>query len=289
MSTSSPDGTNAAVERSIVKVDRPMIERGYAELHRKRRLVGSGNSAQTDPFLLMVEDWTPRGVFEPHPHRGMETVTYVLEGHIHHDDNHGAQGSIGPREALWLTAGRGVVHNEIPGEGEVAHILQLWVNLPGANKMVASRVQVLTDDQVPRRIENGVTARVFSGSSGATRAATRNYAEVTLVELEMEVGARFGQDLPAGYNAFVVVLSGAGTIGAAMDSVQGGDIAWLSRSDERSTVSFSAEPGGMTALLVAGLPLREPVAARGPFVMNTENELAQAYADFRAQREKFGT
>ena len=278
-----------AFERSVLRIDRPEVQQGMTPQHRVRPLMPTamrGDFAATDPFLALMEDWFPRGVFGKHPHRGIETVTYVLEGRVDHYDNQGHEGVIGPGDVQWMTAGRGLIHNEIPAEGVVVHSLQLWVNLPAADKMTAPRYQDLAGDAVPVRKEPGVEVRVFSGASGGVTAATKNFVPVTMVEFRLEPGASVRQDLPADFNAVLVVLEGEGAIGDDRATVTAGDVAWLTRGDsaEPSEVAIHAGSRSLRALLYAGRPLREPVVAGGPFVMNTKAEIDQAYADYRAGR-----
>src|ERR1700687_4124638 len=133
-------------ERSVLRKHRPEVQQGMTPQHRVRPLMPEpmrGDVAATDPFLALMEDWFPRGVFGNHPHRGIETVTYVLEGRIDHYDNQGNRGEILPGDAQWMTAVRGLIHNEIPAEGVSVHSLQLWVNLPAADKMTQPRYQDL--------------------------------------------------------------------------------------------------------------------------------------------------
>jgi redox-sensitive bicupin YhaK (pirin superfamily) len=246
-----------------------------------------GDFAATDPFLALMEDWFPRGVFGKHPHRGIETVTYVLEGRIDHYDNQGHEGTIGPGDVQWMTAGRGLIHNEIPAEGVTVHSLQLWVNLPAADKMTAPRYQDLASDAVPMRRHPGAEIRVFSGASGGVTAPTKNIVPVTMVEIRLDQDASVRQDLPADYNTVIAVLEGEGSVGPeAIRSVTAGDVVWLTRGDsgEASEVAIRAKDKPLRALLYAGRPLHEAVVARGPFVMNTEGEIEQAYADYRAGR-----
>ncbi len=156
-------------------------------LHHVRPLIPSGDP-KTDPFLLLMEDWFPRGVFDRHPHRGMETVTYVIDGRLDHYDNYGNQGSVFPGNAQWMTAGRGIIHNEQPPGGVTVHSLQLWVNLPAADKMVEPRTQNLVAADLPLRREQGAEIRVFSGTSGDVIAPTKNYSPVTMLEARLEAG-----------------------------------------------------------------------------------------------------
>lgn len=124
------------LQRSVARIDRPETKIGMTPQHRIRPLVASGDPKATDPFLALMEDWFPRGVFDKHPHRGMETVTYVIDGRLDHYDSYGNEGSILPGNVQWMTAGRGMIHLEQPAEGVTVHSLQLWVNLPAADKML---------------------------------------------------------------------------------------------------------------------------------------------------------
>jgi redox-sensitive bicupin YhaK (pirin superfamily) len=280
--------TSSLLQRDVARVDSPVIDRGMTDVHRVRPLVPPGNWAATDPFLLLMEDWFPVGVFDRHPHRGIETVTYVIDGVIEHYDNHGNKGTLRPGDVQWMTAGRGLIHNEQPAAGLTVHSLQLWVNLPRADKLVPAHYQDILADEVPVRHEAGAEIRVFSGASGELKSPTQNHAPVTMVEIRLQPGAQVEQDLPAGYNGFVVVLEGGGVIGSSSVRVAASQVSWLTPSKESSVVSFTGSEHGLRAILFAGLPLHEPVAARGPFVMNTDEELAVGFDEFRAQGEKFG-
>jgi hypothetical protein len=227
-------------------------------------------------------------VFDRHPHRGIETVTYVIDGSLDHYDNHGNTGTIGPGDALWLTAGRGLIHNEMPVGDGPAHILQLWVNLPREKKLVPARFQELRAADLPTRTVDGVSIRVFSGEANGLAASTLNYAPVTMVEVRLESGTSAELTLPASDNGFVVLLEGDGTLGGDSTPVRAGQVAWLTPDDTASVVRLAGGQSGLRAILFAGQPLREPVAARGPFVMNTQEELAAGFAEFRAQQERFG-
>lgn len=282
--------TRSLPQRDVDRIDKPPIKRGLTDTHKVRALVEPRhrNFRTTDPFLLLMEDWFSLGVFDRHPHRGIETITYVIDGAIDHYDNHGNEGVIGPGDALWLTAGRGVVHNEQPANGKPVHLLQLWVNLPAANKLVPAHVQDLRSIDMPVRREPGAEIRVFSGASGSVAAPTTNYVPVTMVEVRLEPDARVEQAVPAGHNAFVVVLEGSARIGASAAEVTVGQVAWLTWSAARSAVVLAAGKGGLRALVFTGEPLTEPIAARGPFVMNTEEELNRAFAEFSMTGRHFG-
>jgi redox-sensitive bicupin YhaK (pirin superfamily) len=274
------------LQRSVARIDRPTVQTGMTPEHRVRPLISPGDPQATDPFLLLMEDWFPRGVFDRHPHRGMETVTYVIDGRIDHYDNYGNTGSLLPGNVQWMTAGRGIVHNEQPADGMTVHSLQLWVNLPAAAKMVEPRTQNLVAADLPLRREQGAEIRVFSGKSGDVIAETKNYTPVTMLDVRLEAGARIRQELPGDDTAFLVVLEGDGLIGDDQSPVHAGDVVWLTRTDAGglSEVNIAGGTAPLHVLLYAGRPLHEPVVARGPFVMNTEEQIRQAYADYREGR-----
>ncbi len=246
---------NASIlRRSVVRIDRPTLQTGMTPEHRVRPLVASGDPKATDPFLALMEDWFPRGVFDRHPHRGMETVTYVIDGRLDHYDSYGNEGSILPGNVQWMTAGRGIIHLEQPAEGVTVHSLQLWVNLPAADKMVEPRAQNLVAADLPLRRERGAEIRVFSGRSGDAIAPTKNYAPVTMLEIQLEAAAHVRQELPADYNAFIVVLEGDGLIGGDRSPVRAGDVAWLTRTDDDtlSEVDIAGGTAPLRVLLFAG-------------------------------------
>jgi quercetin 2,3-dioxygenase len=162
----------------------------------------------------------------------------------------------------------------------------LWVNLPASEKMTAPRYQDLSGSAMPARREPGAEIRVFSGSSGGVTAPTKNFTPATMVEIRLDPHSSVQQDLPADYNAVVVVLEGGGQVGADAKAVVAGDVAWLTRNDgaASSEVAIRTAEKPLRALIYAGRPLREPVVAGGPFVMNTQAEIDQAFADYRAGR-----
>lgn len=274
------------LRRSVARIDHPAMQTGMTPQHRIRPLVRPADPRETDPFLVLMEDWFPRGVFDRHPHRGMETVTYVVEGQLDHYDSYGNEGSILPGNVQWMTAGRGLVHLEQPAENVTVHSLQLWVNLPAADKMVKPSAQNLVGADMPVRRGPGALIRVFSGKSGDVVASTRNYAPVTMLEIQLEPGAHIKEELPADYTAFIVVLEGDGLISGEQTPVRAGDVVWLTRSDDDgiSEVEIAGGAAPLRALLYAGRPLHEPIVAQGPFVMNSEEQIRQAYLDYRAGR-----
>ena len=272
--------------RDVARIVDSQFEAGHVQGHRARRLIDGCDVAASDPFVLMAEDFMPRDAFGEHPHRGIETVTLVLEGAVEHFDNAGNKGLIEAGDAQWMTAGRGIVHNENAVSGSIAHTLQLWVNLPASGKMTAPRYQTLRGHALPVRREPGVEIMVLSGRSGDVVSPTLNHVPVTALDARVAPRASFKQRLEPGVNAFVLVIEGDARVGSSERRVPAGELAWLTRDDQEngSEVTIASGDVDSRVLLFAGRPLREPVAFGGPFVMNTEAEIKQAYADYRGGR-----
>lgn len=268
-------------QREIKHVHRTEVNQ-VSDIHKNRLLLKPGNWSEFDPFLLLAEDWFQKGSFAQHPHRGMETVTYVIEGKLEHYDNRAGEGALMPGDVQWMTAGKGVIHLEDPAEGETVHSLQLWVNLPSDKKMSEPRYQNLSRGDMPIRREDGAIITVFSGSSAGIQSSTLNHVPITMVEMNIEPHASVSQDLPGGYNGFIYVLEGEGEFGKEKTVGKKGEILWLGSADEasHSHIRIHAKES-LQVLLYAGQPIKETVVANGPFVMNTEQEIRQAYSDYR--------
>ncbi len=255
---------------------------------RLSRIIGTPALPDLDPFLLFDEfrsedasDYVAG--FPDHPHRGFETVTYMLAGRMRHADNRGNVGLLRPGSAQWMTAGRGIVHSEMPEqENGLLWGLQLWVNLPAADKMTAPRYQDIEPEAIPTvMLDDGVQVRVVAGEVGGLRGPVEGVAtDPTYLDVSLPAAASFSYNLPPDYAAFAYVLEGAARIGA--ETVRRGELAVLGAGDEITAAADGSDPARL--ILVAGRPLREPIAKYGPFVMNTEAELQQAFADYRAGR-----
>ncbi len=245
-----------------------------------------------DPFLLLdrmgpVTHAPGEAKGAPdHPHRGFETVTYVLEGAIEHEDSQGNRGLIGPGDVQWMTAGSGVIHSELPSEelrrgGGRMHGFQLWVNLPRRDKMMAPRYQELRAADIPRATseEGKVSVTVIAGESLGTKATIDTRTPIIYLHVRLQPGARFTQAVPETYNAFAFVIGGEAAFG---DRVARENDAVLFERDG-DTVVVTSESGA-ELLLIAGVPLHEPVARYGPFVMNTVGEIRQAMLDYQSGR-----
>lgn len=260
-----------------------VTERKISPIHSAASILEPGHWEDYDPFLVMMEDKFEKGAFDVHPHRGIETITFIIDGNLnHYDSMTGGGGILRKGDMQFMTAGRGVVHNESPTDGESVHLLQLWVNLPRVNKMTEPRYQTMHANDMLIRQEDGAFIRVYSGSSGDVGSNTLNYTPVTFVEMVVDEGCSIIQDLPGSYNGFIYVLEGSGTFGANHVEAQKGQAMWLGSADEAKMSSIRvAANETLRLVLFAGEPLREPVVARGPFVMNTEEEIVQAYMDYR--------
>lgn len=265
-----------------IKNVRDVVYQENSPTHKAGLVIKPGNWEEADPFLLMAEDFFQRGTFGMHPHRGIETVTYIIDGKLEHLDNKTGGGELNPGDVQWMTAGKGIIHTEDPAEGQTVHSLQLWVNLPSDKKMTEPRYQNMLAKNMPLRQEDGATIRVFSGSSKGVAADTKNHVPVTMVEMVIETGATVTQDLPGSYNGFLYIVEGKGTFGSGNTEGKKGQVLWLERATgfEKSEVMIHATDK-MRVLLYAGQPIEEKVVARGPFVMNSEEEIVQAYKDYR--------
>jgi len=253
------------------------------------RLIGTPEVADLDPFLMLDEFRSDEAQdyiagFPNHPHRGFETVTYMLAGRMRHGDNQGNSGLLTPGSVQWMTAGRGIVHSEMPEQEDgLLWGFQLWINLPASAKMTAPRYQDIPPGDIPvveRADGTRVTiiAGVLDGVSGPVEAA---HTDPLFFDVTLPAGQAFEHALPAGHAAFLYVIDGAVTV-AGERVVEAGTLAVLSQGER---IALAAGAGAAARfILLAGRPLREPVAKYGPFVMNTEAEIHQAIADFRAGR-----
>ena len=250
-----------------------------------------------DPFLLLDEfgpvDYRPgEAVGAPdHPHRGFETVSFMLEGEFEHADSAGHRGALGPGDVQWMTAGRGIIHAEMPSQrireqGGRVHAFQLWVNLPAAEKMMAPRYQEVPGSAIPEAATSDGLARVrvIAGEALGARAVIDTRTPIVYQDWSLEPGARAEQPLASGHNAFVYVFEGRAHLGSDARELGAGQLGMLGPGDSVSLAVPSSASRFARLLLLSGQPLGEPVARHGPFVMNTEAEIAQAIGDYRAGR-----
>jgi redox-sensitive bicupin YhaK (pirin superfamily) len=262
-------------QRSIRQVVTPGAPRAVAEGMVNRILIEPGNWTDYDPFLVLVEDWMQKpGGFPDHPHRGIETVTLVLDGQLHHADNRGNSGVLVEDDVQWMTAGKGIIHAELPNEDRMSHTLQLWLNLPAAAKMVESAYQDLLADDAMRVDDAGANIRLLSGTVEGIVARAQTHTPVQYLDLRLNAGARIDLPLPAAHNGFALVLEGEIDVGLERVHACPSQLLWLDypsapRGDTRvDSLRIKAELPARV-LVVSGEPIRERVVANGPFVMNS--------------------
>jgi redox-sensitive bicupin YhaK (pirin superfamily) len=278
-----------AVARMVARVE-PKVRLGPdAQVDDKCIVIMPKDPRRTDPFLALAEDWFSEPGFEWHPHRGIETVTMVLDGVLEHGDNIGHAGALEPGDVQWMTAGRGIIHRELAFRNEHAHTLQLWLNLPGAKRMVPTRYQDLRAEGRPRVETPGVTVEVVSGSVAGVAGQAKNHWPIHGAIVTLEPGASVDHDLPADHRAFAYVLDGEVTV--AGRRVREGEVAWsdpAAKGAAPSSLRLTAAQGDSVSrvMLYSGRPVNEPIVMGGPFVMNSRAEIERAYSDFRSG--KFG-
>jgi len=268
-----------------------------------RRAFAGVDMADLDPFIHMDQmgevDYAPgeaKGTAW-HPHRGFETVTYMIDGVFEHQDSNGGGGVITNGDTQWMTAGGGILHIEKPPEqlvvsGGVFHGLQLWVNLPAKDKMVHPRYQHIRGSSVAllSSPDGGALVRLIAGSLGETQGPSgpgSTYTPISIVHATVAPGARLDLPWTQEYNALVYALAGSGTVGSERRPLHSGQLAVLGAGDVVRVAADRTQDSHAPALdvyVMGGRPIREPVAHYGPFVMNTRNELQQAFEDFQAGR-----
>ena len=268
-----------------------------------RRSLGSQRGLHVDPFLMLDEFYSDNpddylAGFPAHPHRGFETVTYMLDGHMRHEDHLGNRGDLGPGDVQWMTAARGIIHSEMPQQSEGRmRGFQLWLNLPAREKMKPAAYRDIPAREIPVvKLAGGGEAKVIAGTlqlAGASTAGPINGAvdggvsqlstDPLYVDVRLPAGAVFNAPIRAGHNAFLYLYEGSAVIGAAGAArpLPHRAAGVLSDGDE---LRVQADAGGVQFLLLAARPLREPVVQYGPFVMNTREEIEQAVADYRSGR-----
>ena len=275
----------AGREVQSVHVAQAVRDGAGVNLHRA---LGHRGLPLLDPFLMLdqFKSEDPNDYlagFPEHPHRGFETVTYMIHGAMEHRDSVGNQGRLGPLSAQWMTAGKGIVHSEMPKqERGLMWGFQLWVNLPRANKLRPPRYQDIAPERIPEvEVEQG-RVRVVAGTAlGRTGPVAGIDVEPLFLDLVLQKGAKVALPLPPGHSAFVFVSDGTVRVGPSRREVSQGNLAVLGPGE--SFVAHGEGDGGR-ALLLAGRPLHEPVARSGPFVMSTQEELQQAWDDYRSGR-----
>ena len=288
-------------EQSVGDRDRPVVSlttapKGFeGEGFPVRRAFAGVDLGDLDPFIHMDQmgeveyaPYEPKGT-DWHPHRGFETVTYIIDGAFQHQDSHGGGGLITNGATQWMTAGSGILHIETPPEelvvsGGTFHGIQLWVNLPSKNKLAPPRYQNLEGDQVTllSSPDGGALVRLIAGDVAGHRGPGSTHTPITVAHVTVSPGARVTVPWRKDFNALAYVLAGSGTVGVEKRPVTMGQLAVFGSGDSITVDAAAGE--SLDVLLLGGEPIREPVAAYGPFVMNTRAELAQAFDDYQAGR-----
>jgi redox-sensitive bicupin YhaK (pirin superfamily) len=250
------------------------------------RVIGTRELQNLDPFLMLDyfasdESGDYMAGFPDHPHRGFETVTYMLAGRMQHRDNKGNEGDLGPGSVQWMTAGRGIVHSEMPLQesGRMAGF-QLWVNLPAKDKMCAPRYQDIPADAVPEvKSETGALVKVLAGSYGGVEGPVKAVAtDPSYLDVRLAAGGSFAISLEEEHTSFAYVFEGEVSFGEEATLLKAGQLAVFSKG---AGLQARSESGGRFILL-AGKPIKEPIAQYGPFVMNNMDEIRQAVMDFQS-------
>ena len=255
---------------------------------RVRRSIGLRDIGQIDPFL-MLDEFTGSSLkgagFPDHPHRGFETVTYVLEGEMYHEDFLGNSGTLKPGDMQWMTAGRGIIHSEIPGR-EMVRGLQLWLNLKSEFKMMEPMYQELRSDQMLTVEENGIKVIVLAGEALGKKSEVRTRTPAYYLDVTLQLGANFKQHIPDGWTTFCYTLDGDVDIGPDSRSISAHHTVVFNRSGD--FVEFANKSNKKARFLViSGKPIGEPVVQHGPFVMNTQEEIEQTFDDYRNHKNGF--
>ncbi|KAF9582208.1 hypothetical protein BGW38_000506 [Lunasporangiospora selenospora] len=280
--------TLAKTSRSIV---RAVLSKEQAEGvgARVRRSIGRPELRNHDPFLMLDEfNVDNKGGFPDHPHRGFETVTYMLEGQFQHEDFAGHKGTIGPGDLQWMTAGRGIVHSEMPVKSNTrAHGLQLWINLPREHKMCEPQYQELLDKEIPRATpEEGIMVKVIAGKSHGVESKIYTRTPTMYLDYKMDKNKTVEQCIPSSYTGFIYMLKG--TIFVGDDEFEGKAHHTLTFSEDgKDTIKITTKDEDAHFVVIAGEPLKEPIVQHGPFVMNSQDEIYETFVDYQSAQNGF--
>lgn len=254
-----------------------------------KRVLTQDLQRRLDPFLMLDEFRSDNpgdyiAGFPPHPHRGFETVTYMLAGRMRHRDSAGNEGLLGPGGVQWMTAGRGVIHSEMPEQEEgLMHGFQLWINLPAARKMIPAAYQDIPAANIPLlQLADGITVKVIAGEyAGQSGSIQQPDTEPLYLDVHLPAGQSLDVAIPAGHNAFLYLYQGSLLAPVTQQVLAAGHMAILSAAGDGVTLRSEE---GVRVLVLAGKPLQESIAQYGPFVMNTRAELEQAFDDYQQGR-----
>ncbi|WP_214883491.1 MULTISPECIES: pirin-like C-terminal cupin domain-containing protein [unclassified Exiguobacterium] len=237
-----------------------------------------------DPFILMAEDWFKRGTFSDHPHRGFQTITYVIDGRLEHIDNHGGHSILDAGDVQYMNAGWAARHAEEAVDDDLIHTLQLWLNLPKSLKTTTTSYQNVYVEDAPVVPFDGGQLRVYSGEIAGVKGPMDSLVPITMTEITLKEGSEYEHILPANHNSFLYVLAGSIKVGSSRTPLHKTDVATLTfdeTSEAKSTLRLKATTR-TRVLVYSGKPIREDYIAHGPFVMNTEEEIRQAFRDYHS-------
>ncbi|WP_214695001.1 pirin-like C-terminal cupin domain-containing protein [Exiguobacterium sp. s160] len=237
-----------------------------------------------DPFILMAEDWFKRGTFSDHPHRGFQTITYVIDGRLEHIDNHGGHSILDAGDVQYMNAGWAARHAEEAVDDDLIHTLQLWLNLPKSLKTTTTSYQNVYVEDAPVVLIDGGQLRVYSGEIAGMKGPMESLVPITMTEIWLKEGSAYEHVLPANHNSFLYVLAGSvevGTSSIPLDKTYVATLTFDETSDAMSTLHLQAT-SRTRVLIYSGKPIREEYIAHGPFVMNTEEEIRQAFRDYHS-------
>ncbi|XP_042498228.1 pirin-like protein isoform X2 [Macadamia integrifolia] len=279
-------GDGISRPRSVVKVvlAKPQHDGDGALV---RRSIGRMELRSLDPFIMLDEFFVsaPAG-FPDHPHRGFETVTYMLEGAFTHQDFSGHKGTIRAGDLQWMTAGRGIIHSEMPAETGTQRGLQLWINLSSKDKMIEPKYQEMRKEEIKTAEEDGVEVRVIAGEAMGIQSPVYTRTPAMYLDFTLKPGAKWNQSIPESWNSIVYVIEGEGVFGTSNSSpTQAHHVLVLGPGDGLSAWNKSSDP--LRFALIGGQPLNEPIVQYGPFVMNTQTEIDQAIDDYRFCKNGF--
>lgn len=273
---------NQGIARNIISIKTPPAQPGFLGPDHTARAVVYSGFEHSDPFILLMDDFLDKKDDEPvggpHPHAGFETVSLLLEGEIGDETHRMKQGDF-----QMMTAGSGIVHTEtIEGKSRM-RLLQMWLNLPKADRWATPRVQDLAFENAPAGEKNGVKTVLYSGSFAGLHSPVKNYVPLIVADIQLQPGATISETLPASYNAFLYVIEGDVAVGGENQALTVNQIGWLSRgaADESSTLSATAGAEGARVVLYAGEPQNDSIVSHGPFIADRQEEIKELYSDFR--------
>ena len=270
------------MKRKLASIQSPAAEPGFLGKGHTARALIHGGFAQTDPFILLMDDMldkqdgAPAG--GPHPHAGFETVTLLLEGEIG-DTRHMMQAG----DMQMMTAGSGIIHSETIDTKKKMRLLQLWLSLPKKDRWVQPRVQDISQQRAPLYEADGAKILVYSGSFADVVSPVSNYTPVIIADIQLAAGATTTQQLPAAYNTFLYVIDGVMNVGEENKTLTESQVGWLDRNDgdAMSELTLSAGSAGARVILYAGKPTNDEIVPYGPFIGDTQDDIRRLYRDYR--------